>query len=47
MIVINFKNYAFGKKGLKLAKKIGKYLPDAYVAVPATDIKSVVPPFSK
>ena len=42
MIVINFKNYAFGKKGLKLAKKIGKYLPDAYVAVPATDIKSVV-----
>ena len=41
MIVINFKNYKKGKDVLALAKKIEKYLPNAIVAVPATDIKSV------
>ena len=41
MIVINFKNYAVGKKALKLAKKIERYLPEAIVAVSAVDIKEI------
>ncbi|MEK6855377.1 MAG: triose-phosphate isomerase [Nanoarchaeota archaeon] len=39
LIIINFKNYLEGKKALSLAKKIENYLPDAIIAVPATDIK--------
>lgn len=35
MIVVNFKNYVFGKKVLDLAMKIQKYYPKAIVAVPA------------
>lgn len=38
MIIINFKNYKFGKKSLRLARKIEKYLPRAVVAVPSIDI---------
>lgn len=41
MLVINFKNYKTGKEALKLAKLIGKYLPKAIVAVPATDIEEI------
>jgi triosephosphate isomerase (TIM) len=42
MIIINFKNYVAGAESVKLAQTIQKYLPRAVVAVPATDIWSVV-----
>ena len=38
MIVINFKNYVYGQKSLKLAKKIEKILPNAILTVSAVDI---------
>jgi triosephosphate isomerase (TIM) len=41
MIVINFKNYVFGKNALALAKLIEKHLPDAIVAVPTSDIRMI------
>ena len=41
MIVINFKNYAAGKKALKLAKLIERYLPHACAAVSAFDIEEI------
>jgi triosephosphate isomerase (TIM) len=41
MIIINFKNYTYGDKTVKLAKKIEKYLPKAIAAVPAVDIPGV------
>jgi len=41
MIIINFKNYVNGKRALKLAKLIEKYLPSAIVAVSATDITRI------
>ncbi len=41
MIVINFKNYVSGKKALKLAKKIEKYIPNAIVAVANADIELI------
>ena len=39
MIVINFKNYAFGKDALRIARKIEKYLPRAIIAVLDVDIE--------
>ena len=41
MIIINFKNYQFGSHAVKLAKKIQKYLPNAILAVPTTEIFSI------
>ena len=41
MILINFKNYIFGEKALRLAKKIEKYLPNAIVAVANADIELI------
>ena len=41
MIIINFKNYKFGSKALKLAKKIQKYLPKAIICPPAIDIENL------
>ncbi len=41
LIVINFKNYRKGKKVLKLAKKIEKYLPKAIVCIPSVNIKEI------
>ena len=41
MIVINFKNYKFGSQALKLAKKIQKYLPQAIIAIPSTEISPI------
>ena len=41
MIVINFKNYKAGKSVLELAKKIGKSLPKAIVALPDLNIKEI------
>ena len=41
MIVINFKNYVYGQKSLKLAKKIGTILPNAIVAVPSVDLHCI------
>ncbi|MDO8459588.1 MAG: triose-phosphate isomerase [Nanoarchaeota archaeon] len=41
MIVINFKNYVPGERAIDMAKYIEKYLPDAIVSVPATDIFEV------
>ncbi len=38
MIVINFKNYVYGKKAIVLAQLIEKYIPKAIVAVPTADI---------
>ena len=38
MIIINFKNYVSGKRALKLAKLIEKYLPRAIVAVNDFDV---------
>ena len=42
MIVINFKNYVYGQKSLKLAKKIEKILPSAILTVSAVDIGYLV-----
>lgn len=41
MIVINLKNYKFGSSALKLAKKIQKYLPNAIICPPATEISTI------
>ena len=41
MIIINFKNYVYGRKSLKLAKKIEKFLPSAIVAVPSVNIRYI------
>lgn len=41
MIIINFKNYKFGKESLNLARKIEKYLPNAIAAVSAVDINLI------
>lgn len=41
MIVINFKNYKFGREALQLAKKIERYVKKAVVAVPAAEIKTI------
>ena len=41
MIVINFKNYKLGNKALDLAKKIQKYLPQAIIAIPSTEISPI------
>ena len=38
VIIINFKNYVSGKKALKLAKIIEKFLPNAIVAVSDFDV---------
>ena len=40
-IIINFKNYRIGRNGLKLAKKIERYLPKAIICVPTTDIRMI------
>ncbi len=42
MIIINTKNYKFGKSLIKLAKAIEKYLSKAILAVPATEIETIV-----
>lgn len=42
MIVINFKNYKTGSGALHLSSLIGKFLPDAIVAVSAVDVHNVV-----
>jgi len=41
MIVINFKNYKFGKETVELAKKIEKYLPSAIACPSALDAGDV------
>jgi len=41
MIVINFKNYKFAEDALALAKLIERYLPEAIVAVPVSEIKLI------
>lgn len=41
IIVINFKNYAAGKKSLELAKRIQKYLPKAIVCINFVDILEI------
>ena len=41
MIIINFKNYTYGKKSLDLTNKIKKYLPNAIVAVSPIDVRSI------
>lgn len=41
MIIINFKNYVFGKRALKLSKVIERFLPEAIVAVPVSDIRMI------
>jgi triosephosphate isomerase len=41
MIVINFKNYVYGKKSLELAKKVQKYLPNSIVAVSSADARGI------
>ncbi len=41
MIVINFKNYVYGKTALDLAKKVKKHLPKAIVAVSAADVRGI------
>lgn len=38
MIIVNFKNYLYDKKSLRLAQLIEKYLPKAIVAASAIDI---------
>lgn len=41
MIIINFKNYVYGKSSLDLAKKVKKHLPKAIVAVSAADVRGI------
>lgn len=41
MIVINFKNYKFGKETLELARRIEKYLPSAIACPPAMDVAGI------
>jgi|TARA_Y100000310_G_scaffold14096_1_gene14312 triosephosphate isomerase len=41
MIIINFKNYVYGKKALDLAKKIRKYIPRSIVCPASTDISII------
>lgn len=41
IIIINFKNYVYGKKSLDLVKKIKKYFPRAIVAVSPADVRSI------
>ena len=41
MIIINFKNYVYGKKALDLAKRIKKANKNVIVAVPTTDIEEI------
>lgn len=41
IVIINFKNYVYGKKSLDLVKKIKRYLPDAIVAVSPVDVRSI------
>ncbi|MEK6899140.1 MAG: triose-phosphate isomerase [Nanoarchaeota archaeon] len=41
MIIINFKNYKFGDDVLKLARLIEQHVPNAAVALSATDIRLV------
>ena len=40
-IIINFKNYIYGKKSLDLTNKIKKYLPNAIVVVSPIDVRSI------
>jgi len=41
MIVINTKNYKFGKELLDLSKDVQKYLGKVVIAVPSTDIREI------
>ncbi|MBU0466260.1 MAG: triose-phosphate isomerase [Nanoarchaeota archaeon] len=41
MLLINFKNYITGKKALKLARKIQKYLPKAIVCLSDLEIETI------
>ena len=41
MIVINFKNYKFGKETVGLARAIEKYLPKSIVCPPAMDVDEI------
>ncbi len=41
LIIINFKNYVFGKDSLNLARTIEIYYNDAIIAVPFLDIKEI------
>jgi len=41
IIVVNFKNYVYGKKSLDLVKKIKKHIPKAIVAVSPADVRSI------
>lgn len=42
MIIINFKNYKFGKEAIELSRTIEIYCPKAIVSVPIVDIAEIV-----
>lgn len=41
MIIVNFKNYVYGRQALELAKKIKKLAPKVIVAVSSVDIRGI------
>jgi len=41
MIIVNFKNYVYGKKSLELVKKIKKHNPKIVVAISPVDVRSI------